>query len=211
MKDDELPIALWQDAPIPFLQDVQLNRQMRKRNVARILDAGCGDGRNSFWLERHGFHVVGADVSRNALEIAAQRAERDAHNRVFFVQEDIANLRLVGPIDCVLCADTLGQLDKPEEAIAEFHRVLRPGGLLVFNLYTPNDGTFGVGTSVGKYRFEYKGTLFRFFDEEMVRSLVHEWAEVQLSTSSWMDPPHGEFRPLPHMHDSWVVTAHKPE
>lgn len=208
---DELPTALWQEAPIPYLQDVKLNRQMRKFNIVRILDAGCGDGRNSFWLERQGFHVVGADASRNALEIAAQRAERDGHNRVVFVQEDIVNLCLVGPFDCVLCADTLGQLQNPEEAIAEFRRVLRPGGLLLFNLYTPDDSTFGVGTPITDLSFEYKGTLFRFFTEEMVRALVGDWVEVHVIVTSWMDPPHGEFRPLPHMHNSWVVTAQKPE
>jgi SAM-dependent methyltransferase len=209
--DDGVPVALWQEAPIPYLQDIELNRQMRNLNIVRILDAGCGDGRNSFWLERHGFYVVAADISRTALEIASRRAERDCHNRVVFIQEDIANLRLIGPFDCVLCADTLGQLEKPETAIAEFHRVLRPGGVFLFNLYTPNDGTFGVGTRLTELSFEYKGTLFRYFTEDMARGLVQDWADVRISIASWMDPPHGEFRPVPHMHDSWIVSARKPE
>lgn len=208
--DEGLPTALWQEAPIPYLQDAELNRQMRKLGIVRILDAGCGDGRNSFWLERQGFHVTGADISRTALEIAAQRAERDGHNRVVFVQEDIAKLRLVGPFDCVLSADALGQLEKPEEAIAEFRRVLRPGGLLLFNLYTPNDGTFGVGRRIDEFTFDYKGTLFRFFPEPVVRGLVGGWADVRVTVTSWVDPPHGSFRPVAHTHESWVVAARKP-
>jgi SAM-dependent methyltransferase len=205
------PVALWQEAPIPYLQDIELNRRLHSLSVVRILDAGCGDGRNSFWLERQGFQVVAADISRTALAIAAQRAERDCHNHVVFTQEDISNLRLVGPFDCVLCADTLGQLERPEKAIAEFRRVLRRDGLLLFNVYTPNDGTFGVGKPITDLSFDYKGTLFRFFTEDMAQSLVKGWKDVRVGVSAWMDPPHGDFRPVPHMHDSWVISARKPD
>jgi SAM-dependent methyltransferase len=39
-----------------------------------VLDAGCGDGKNSLYLERQGFKVLGVDVSRTALTAMRQRA-----------------------------------------------------------------------------------------------------------------------------------------
>ena len=35
---------------------------------AKILDVGCGDGRNALYLAAHGFHVDAFDISQNAIE-----------------------------------------------------------------------------------------------------------------------------------------------
>ena len=32
---------------------------------AKILDVGCGDGRNALYLAAHGFHVDAFDISQN--------------------------------------------------------------------------------------------------------------------------------------------------
>jgi len=42
--------------------------------VGRALDVGCGEGGDALWLAEQGWEVVGADVSRVALDRAAARA-----------------------------------------------------------------------------------------------------------------------------------------
>jgi SAM-dependent methyltransferase len=207
--DSSKPDVLWQETPIPFLQDLELNRQLQAAGVLRILDAGCGDGRNARWLERQGFFVIGVDFSRAAVEMAATKAVTDGQTRLVFLEDDITNMRLTGPIDCVVCSDALGQLEQPELALIQFSRVLRPGGLVIFNLYTPEDGTFGAGRKIADLAFEYKGTLFRYHTLEMAKALVVGWDDVAVAAATWPDPPHGEFRPVAHIHHSWVVTARK--
>ncbi|MCX6585817.1 MAG: class I SAM-dependent methyltransferase [Acidobacteria bacterium] len=200
---------LWQERPIPFLEDAHLLAELRRGNVTRVLDAGCGDARNSLALAREGYFVVGVDIAPTAINLAAERSVRTCHNRVVFSVDDISDLRVAGPFDLVVCADTLGQLADPSPAIASFHRVLRPGGLLLFNVYSTQDGTFGKGTPVDSMSFLYKDCLFKYFTEASVRMLVADWEDVEIKKSTWVDPPHGDFRPEPHVHDSFVVLARK--
>jgi SAM-dependent methyltransferase len=208
---EKLPAYLWTEEPVPFLQDIELHRLLRKHCTGIILDAGCGDGRNALHLERHGFHVVGIDVSSAAVEIAADRALQAGQNRAMFFQDDIRNLRTRGPVDGVICIDALSQVEEPKKCLDEFRRVLRPGGLLVFNLYTPEDDTYGSGRQISVRTFEYKNTLFRYYLEDEVAGLMDGWNNIRIRTAVWMEPPHGEFRPSPHTHVSWVVMAEKPE
>jgi ubiquinone/menaquinone biosynthesis C-methylase UbiE len=202
--------ALWQDPPIPFLQDRDVLRLLRDNHVDTILEPGCGDGRNSRHLDRMGFHVTAVDISEAALLIASHRAAQDGHNRIVHLQQDVSHMNFVGEsFDAVVCADTLGQIEHPEAALAEFKRLLHPGGVLLFNLFTPEDSTCGVGEQIAPLQYMYKGTLFRFFTREMVLQLLTGWTLLSIRQYPWLDPPHGDFRPEAHMHDSWVVTALK--
>jgi SAM-dependent methyltransferase len=202
-------VFLWQEGPIPFLKDSDLMNFLRTSGVTRVLDAGAGDARNSFALEREGFFVVGLDIAPTAVRLAAERAVKEDHHGVIFLVGDITNLNIEGPFDLVVCADTIGQLDDPRPAIANFQRVLKPGGFLLFNLYSLNDGTYGAGNRIDDFAFEYKGCIFRYFTEEMAGALVADWEIVSMKSCSWADPPHGDFRPMPHTHDSFVVLAQK--
>lgn len=42
----------------------------------KILDAGCGPGRDSAFFEERGLQVVGIDLSEKLLEIAKQKAPK---------------------------------------------------------------------------------------------------------------------------------------
>jgi SAM-dependent methyltransferase len=208
--DPDRPDFLWQQGPIEFLNDAALEAMLRGENVVRVLDAGAGDARNSLALERRGYFVVGVDLSPTAVKLAAQRAIQNNQNRVVFAVDNIKDLRQGGPFDLVLCADTLGQIDDPVVAITNFLRVLRPGGWLLFNVYTEQDGTYGCGQRIDQWSFAYKGTLFRYFNEQMVQDLVVGMENVRIKIATWLDPPHGDFRPEPHVHSSLVVLAQKP-
>jgi 2-polyprenyl-3-methyl-5-hydroxy-6-metoxy-1,4-benzoquinol methylase len=43
----------------------------------RVLDLGCGPGRNAVWLAKAGFSVDAIDLSPEALAWARERAEAD--------------------------------------------------------------------------------------------------------------------------------------
>ena len=202
---------LWNETPIPFLEERDVIRQMRKDRCHTVLDAGCGDGRNALYLERLGFFVVGVDTSGVALDLAVRRAQREHQQRVVFIEQDITQMSLRGPFDMVVCADVMGQIAKPELALGEFRRVLRPRGGLLANFYTKGDATYGCGKRIDEWTFEYRGTLFCYYDESRIRSLMDEWENIEIRESTWFDPPHGEFRPCPHQHTSIVVSARKPE
>lgn len=87
------------------------------------LDAGCGCGTSLVLLEEHGARAVGLDL--NAVFL---RESRDRKLRV--ARADLAELPLPdGCLDLVLCECAWNLTDK-EQVLAEFLRVLRPGGML---------------------------------------------------------------------------------
>jgi arsenite methyltransferase len=99
---------------------------------SRILDAGCGLGATLGYLQQSGrFKAVGVDSSK-AMLAAAGRNSGDFP----LLCADLERLPFgAAGYDGVICECVLSQTSIPE-VLAEFHRVLRPDGLLlVSDLY----------------------------------------------------------------------------
>lgn len=101
----------------------------------RVLDFGCGVGRMSNVLAEQGFQVVGVDIAASMVERAR---ELNAYpDRLTFVSYDGGELPF--PDDSFDSAVTLIVLQHcpPAEqvaAIMQLQRVVRPGGVLVFQI-----------------------------------------------------------------------------
>lgn len=125
--------------------DIHLFDQLlRGRIVAgmRILDAGCGAGRNLVYLLRERFDVWGVDASADAIARVRRLAESLApgYDAARFRVEPIEALSLGdGSTDVVLSSAVL-HFARDEAhwwaMIREMWRVLKPGGLLFARLAT---------------------------------------------------------------------------
>lgn len=98
--------------------------------VAKILDAGCAAGRDSNLLQQKGFKVTGVDISTGLLEIAKQKFPH-----ITFLEGNFLSLPFKdGEFDGVWAHQSLLHLETTadvDKALAEFHRVLKPGGVLL--------------------------------------------------------------------------------
>lgn len=103
---------------------------------ARVLDVPCGQGRHAHLLAETGFDVDGLDYSRELLQKARARGTGAT---LRYTQGDMRRLpaRWSGRFDAVLNLFTsFGFFTQPADdarTIAEFARVLRPGGILVWH------------------------------------------------------------------------------
>ena len=97
---------------------------------ARLLDVGCGMGGTVAHLRSsHGFAAFGIDPSRRL--VAAGKARPPSLPLSAGVAEALPVAG--GALDGILCECVLSVVADPRRALAEFHRALRPGGLLILS------------------------------------------------------------------------------
>ncbi|WP_375783989.1 class I SAM-dependent methyltransferase [Bradyrhizobium sp. Pha-3] len=110
-------------------------------NGQRWLDAGCGTGTLSCLLAARGCDVTGVDASSEMIAAARGRSDGPLAGQFKFQQiPTIANLPFADrSFDGVLCASVLEYVPDVAQCLAQIHRVLRPGGLLLVSI--PNRGS----------------------------------------------------------------------
>jgi SAM-dependent methyltransferase len=95
---------------------------------ATVLDAGCGSGRIFRYELASGCRIVGVDIGAEL---------RDNPNLADRVCGDVQRLPFAdASFEAVLASHVIEHLPRPDEALAEVARVLKPGGH--FLLLTPN-------------------------------------------------------------------------
>jgi len=99
-----------------------------------LLDAGCGQGK-SFGHLRQTFapqRLIGVDADPHSLQLSAEEATR-LGMPVELIGSDCATLNVAdASVDLLFCHQTFHHLVEQEKALAEFYRVLKPGGYLLF-------------------------------------------------------------------------------
>jgi SAM-dependent methyltransferase len=101
-----------------------------------VLDGGCGGGRYSRLLGRHGAQVIGVDLS-SAVEKAAALCAGMANVQI--VQADLLNLPVAdASFDMAFSIGVLHHTPDPRRAFAQLARKVRPGGRLAVWLYRRN-------------------------------------------------------------------------
>jgi SAM-dependent methyltransferase len=99
------------------------------REPGVALDAACGTGRFAEFLARRGHQVIGVDISPDMLAHARRRVPGGE----FHVAE-LDRLPLTdNSVDVIVCALALVHVPDLQPVLAEFARVLRPGGDLVIS------------------------------------------------------------------------------
>ena len=163
--------------------DIYLFDQILRGNVSpsmRVVDAGCGGGRNIQYLLREGYEVFGVDVSEEAVAAARKMAAGLAPGL------PAANFQVAGVeampfadefADLVICNSVLHfARDEPQlEAMVQgLWRVLRPGGLLFCRLASTIGAVEGmVFEPVGGRRFRMShGVEWLLVDEAMLMELT---------------------------------------
>jgi SAM-dependent methyltransferase len=129
--------AAQQYAAVTPLPDPRIDRKFRRicelvreqLPCEAFLDAGCGDGRYLAALAAElPPRRAGVDLSGRILETAAARVRAD------FRQASLETLPFEdGAFDLVLCTQVIEHVPRPDVAVFELARVLRPGGRLVIS------------------------------------------------------------------------------
>ena len=121
---------------------------LKNQNVKKVLDLGCGAGRHSVLFARSGFDVVGIDISKSALKIAARWTKREKLENAAFVRATMTNIPLRDCcLDAVISISVIhhGFKKDIETTMKEIHRTLHENGKLLANLASVKDSRYGKG------------------------------------------------------------------
>ncbi|HWQ34254.1 MAG TPA: class I SAM-dependent methyltransferase [Blastocatellia bacterium] len=134
----------------------------------RILDAGCGTGRNLKSVISAGSRAVGLDFSHGMLKVAQRRLPRvpllraDLQRQFPFQRECF---------DAVLCALIGEHLDDLRTTFSETHAVLRRGGRFVFSVYHPELAAAGKEANFQRDGIEYRLGAVRYTVDDYLNLL----------------------------------------
>ena len=127
---------------------------------AKIADVGCGAGRDTAYFLQHEYQAVGLDYSRGMLLEAMRRAP------ALYQQGDMRSLPYAAEVfDAAWVCASLLHLPREQApgAVAEFCRILKPGGSLFL----------GVKEGQGEGWDMRKGKrFFTYYQENEVRNLL---------------------------------------
>jgi len=155
----------------------------------RLLEVGCGMGIDTLCLARRGFaEVVGVDLTETAVAISRQRVADAGLENVRFEVADAERLDLPSErFDAVYSFGVIHHTPSTERAVAEIHRVLRPGGRAFVMVYHSRSLVAAVHELL---RLPYESPrnlrdhcpIVRRFTRREARALFGAFAEVTVET-----------------------------
>jgi SAM-dependent methyltransferase len=140
--------------PFEALTTPEAARLVNHAGVApgmRVLDVACGTGVVAITAARRGAIVTGVDLTPQLLERARENA-RLAEVQVDWHEGDVESLPFEDDaFDAVLSQFGHMFAPRPEVAIAEMLRVLRPSGILAFSTWPPDVLVGQTGALAARY------------------------------------------------------------
>ena len=126
----------------------------------RVLELACGTGEVTRLLLSLGHDVTALDFSEAMLSVA-RRKHAGAKGLRFLLADAENPMEPDESYDAIICRHLVWTLTTPEQAFAEWHRVLKPGGTLLFF-----DGDWAAPTRLGRLASRAIALLDRFISTD---------------------------------------------
>ena len=118
---------------------IQRHFRRHKGEVRTVAELACGTGSLARLLAQRGYQVTAVDRSADMLSAAEQKCRG---LDVLLLCQDLSRLRLLDGVDAaVCCLDSFNYITRPallRQAFRRVYQALNPGGLLLFDVKTPD-------------------------------------------------------------------------
>lgn len=144
-----------------------------------VLEICVGTGVYSRAISQLGGVAFGLDLSTEMLKQVKNSGGKEA----FLIKGDAENLPIkANSMDAVICIRAIYFLPNLEKALSEINRVLKPGGLFIFNFFN----TSALRYRVGAFRIKEQ-TIHNIPYKEMVKAIEkNNFKLVETVGASWL-------------------------
>jgi ubiquinone/menaquinone biosynthesis C-methylase UbiE len=144
-----------------------------------LLDAGCGEGRNTRYFASLGYRVLGVDSNEGMVRSAVIATPKDMldSGTVRYDSGDVTNMNFDEPyFDGVLCNETLQlvPVSRREAVLQKLMRITRPGGFHIVSTYV---GPAGSQTKVRPVTHQYLPNIYNRSGWDLLSVLQEPYKE----------------------------------
>ena len=157
--------------PINYPSNFALSILQYLEKGKRLVDLGCGNGRDSLFFAKNGINVIGIDSSHVAIN------ELLKHGDTEFICGDFTNNAQVyqSTHDYFYSRFTLHAINEGQQnsLIKNVYTSLKPGGFFFIEARSIHDDIFGKGEPAGRNAFIYDKHYRRFIiSDELISDLL---------------------------------------
>lgn len=156
-------------------------RLFKKKGVKKILDLGCGSGRHTVYLAKHGFEVYGIDIALKGIKITKDWLKKEKSKANLKVGNVYKKLPYPNNFfDALISTQTLhhNTINNIRKLIKEIGRVLRVNGLIFITVSRKGSKKEIPKEKMWKMKFIAPRTFVPLSHDE--KGLIHYWFNKKL-------------------------------
>jgi len=182
--------AFFGEEPSDFAQ--KCYSDFKRYDVKRLLELGCGQGRDSIFFASNGLDVYAVDSSKVAIENIKQKMRGKnicLHLSHFEVRQTLPFDS--SHFDAVYSHMFYNMRFIDEELkflFKESSRVLKNNGLLYFSVRSDKDVSYNKGKKIDSNIYEINGFQIRFFTKPQIKSFLSNRFEIKKIEESYEEP-----------------------
>jgi len=153
--------------------------EFKANKVQKVLDLGCGTGRHCILLANSGFEVIGIDISKNALNMAKQYAQKEKLKNITLMRATMTNIPLSNCcLDATISVSVIHHALKKDivTTINEIYRVLNKNGWFLANFASVKDPRYRSGQKIESNTYK----ILEAFEEKHFEELHHFFTKYEV-------------------------------
>ena len=162
----------------------------RKHKYKKILDLGCGTGRNTLFFAQEGFLVYALDASKTGIDITKNKAKKLGLQNIKYKVADMKHTSYPDNyFDAVICIFVLshGLLKDNEDTVNEIYRILKPKGMLVTEFMSAKDKTCGKGKKIENNTYlggmeDDPHMMHHYFTKKEINKILSKFTKFKISS-----------------------------
>ena len=160
---------------------------LEKNSLQKILELGCGQGRDCLFFAKEGFDVFGFDISQDAISFVEEcRIAENLGNLKVVVHDVTKPLDFNSEFDLIYSNLALQFFDLNQlgAIFDNINKIMQKNSLFLFSTKKPGDKYHNFGTKIDDDTFEYNRIKRYFFDQDSLRALLEKNFKILIFDSA---------------------------